>query len=95
MRPKWIIAAPLFLATLFCNPFCERLAAQNVLPNPNTPKPSPPTISLSPAVIMLKAQPGASSAHELKITNLTYTRLPRSARSWPCFKAKPLWEAGR
>jgi hypothetical protein len=75
MRPKWIIAALIFLATLLCNPFCEISAAQNVLPNPNAPKPSPPTISLSPAVIMLKAQPGASSAHELKITNLTYSRL--------------------
>jgi hypothetical protein len=71
MQRNWIVAALMFLATVVCN----ASAAPQDPPNPSVPKPAPPSIALSPAVIMLKAQPGASSTHELTITNLTYSRM--------------------
>ncbi len=71
MQRKWTVAALMFLATFLCN----ASGAQQDPLNPLTLKPEPPSIALSPAVIMLKAQPGASSTHELTITNLTYNRL--------------------
>jgi hypothetical protein len=37
-------------------------------------RPPDPSLALSPGVIMVKAQPGASSTHPMTITNLTYNR---------------------
>jgi hypothetical protein len=39
------------------------------------PPPAEPSLALSPAVITLKAQAGASSTHPMTITNLTYSKL--------------------
>src|SRR5579864_8466394 len=37
-------------------------------------RPPDPSLTLSPGVIMVKAQPGASSTHPMTITNLTYNK---------------------
>lgn len=54
-------------------------AAAPLPQGPNTqtvgqPSPAVASLALSPAVIMVKAQAGASSTHPMSITNLTYNR---------------------
>jgi hypothetical protein len=73
VRSKLTSVIQLLLTGLLCD-------ASIVAKNPEkTPTPqsqdAPPSLALSPAVIMLKAQPGASSTHSLTISNLTPSRL--------------------
>lgn len=47
--------------------------AEDISKNPGK-QPSSPSLALSPAVIMVKTQPGASSTHAMTMTNLTNIR---------------------
>jgi hypothetical protein len=71
MQRKRIIAATLWWVIAAGH----ASAAPQSPANPSSPKSVPPSLSLSPAVIMVRAQPGASSTHPLTISNLTYSKL--------------------
>jgi hypothetical protein len=73
MRCKLIIVIQLLLT----GPLCDVSIVAKNMERQSMPQPqeAPPSLALSPAVIMLKAQPGASSTHSLTIANLTPSKL--------------------
>jgi hypothetical protein len=66
---------PIFAAAVLLTGFSLKPALAQVADNKPLQDVPPPSIALSPGVIMVKAQPGASSSHVLTMTNLTYSRL--------------------
>ena len=73
MRVLWIFLLSLCAAGSAYAASDESTTLNRRLPQ-GVQVPSTASLALSPAVIMVKAQPDASSTHELTITNLTGTR---------------------
>ncbi len=72
MQPKlMLISTALFASILCCASDIPKKPDNQVTPQL---KPVNPSLALSPAVIMVKAQPGASSTHPMTMTNLTPVR---------------------
>src|SRR5258708_19792747 len=72
MQPKlMLISTALFASVLCCASDIPKKPDNQTTPQL---KPVNPSLALSPAVIMVKAQPGASSTHPMTMTNLTNTR---------------------
>ena len=67
MHFRWKIFFVFILLSGICHP-----ANSDAHPASNVR--TAPSLALSPAVVEVKTQPGASSVHELTITNLTYVR---------------------
>ena len=59
---------------LFSGIHCPAAPAPQEPNNVGHPPPAAPSLALSPAVIVLKAQAGTSSTHPMTITNLTYNK---------------------
>jgi len=72
MQCKCVFIAMVLLVSVLCR--ASDVPKKLDTRAPQQPQPPAPSLALSPAVIMVKAQPGASSTHPLTMTNLTGTR---------------------
>ena len=72
MQCKSVFISMVLLASMLCR--ASDIPKKVDTQTPQQSQPRAPSLALSPAVIMIKAGPGASSTHPMTMTNLTNTR---------------------